>query len=66
MRLKEPFQGFRLITGHAPAHMVFLLGSYLILDQNPFKSYDMNDEIIENTGYSVSFVLKVTRISHLI
>ncbi len=40
MRLKEPFQGFRLITGHAPAHMVFLLGSYLILDQNPFKTYE--------------------------
>jgi hypothetical protein len=57
MRLKEPFQGFRLITGHAPAHMVFLLGSFLILDQNPFKTYDQNQEIIEKTGFTVNFVL---------
>lgn len=57
MRLKEPFQGFRLITGHAPAHMVFLLGSFLILDQNPFKTYDQNHEIIEKTGFTVNFVL---------
>lgn len=34
MRLKEPFIGFRLVTGHTPTHIVFLIGSYLIIDEH--------------------------------
>ena len=46
MRLKEPFQGFKLVTGHIQAHIVLLLGSYIIMDQNPFYTSKLGLNIV--------------------
>lgn len=29
MRLREPFQGYKLSSGHVMFHMAYLLGSYI-------------------------------------
>jgi hypothetical protein len=57
MRLKEPFIGFRLVTGHTSAHIVFLLGSYLVVDSHPEHALVTKEGrgIIEASGSSVNF-----------
>jgi len=40
MRLREPFNGYRLSSGHFQFHMAFLLGSRIAIKimENPFEA----------------------------
>ena len=49
MRLREPFNGYRLSSGHFQFHMAFLIASRIALnilgvdrDGKPFNVYDAN------------------------
>ena len=67
MRLKEPFIGFRLISGHTPAHIIFLMGSYLIEDphlQHSAATYDKIG-IIKVSGVSTNFIMSLARSAHM-
>ena len=38
MRLKEPFEGYELISGTSRSHFIFLIGSFIIFGKMPFMS----------------------------
>ncbi len=67
MRLKEPLIGFRLVTGHTPAHIVFLLGSYLAVDHHPehFQATKEGNGIIDASGSSIYFNMQLARTAHI-
>jgi hypothetical protein len=49
MRLREPFQGYKLSSGHFMFHMAYLVGSYIavniVLDE-PFKNGDGSRDVL--------------------
>jgi hypothetical protein len=58
MRLREPFAGYKLTSGHYMFHLAFLIGTYLPLD---FYSDQDQYKNIENT----EFVFKSLRFAHI-
>ena len=46
MRLREPFQGYKLSSGHFMFHMAYLVGSWIAVNMvldTPFKTNDTMD-----------------------
>jgi hypothetical protein len=68
MRLREPFQGVKLASGHLLLHLGLLYGNWFIVDQNTRTVLD--DESIENfinpkTGYSITYNFELCRRTHI-
>jgi hypothetical protein len=48
MRLREPFQGYKLSSGHFMFHMAYLVGSWIAVNMvldNPFDTSGAIDEV---------------------
>ena len=49
MRLREPFQGYKLSSGHFMFHMAYLIGSYIATEysmDDPFKGQHFAKEVL--------------------
>ena len=65
MRLREPFQGYKLAQGHFMFHMAFLLGSYIACYHilNP-KDWEKEDRIVK--GVKAGAVLNQLNCAHIL
>jgi hypothetical protein len=49
MRLREPFQGYKLSSGHFMFHMAYLVGSYIAVNivlDDPFQKQDGSEDVL--------------------
>ena len=69
MRLREPFQGVKLASGHLIVHVGLLFGNYFILDSETVKI--LQDETIPNflnpnTNISLYSLFELSMRTHIV
>jgi hypothetical protein len=65
MRLREPFQGYKLSSGHVMFHMAYLMGSYIATEYSMTDAF-ANQEIAKDILFQLNLAHILTPILNLV